>query len=172
MQLLCDTCETVFSGWETRFASDIFHPSTSGQSVFPYKQWMVSFAASLSWRALQFRKSMDIPEQAEVDALLVKMESHLADFLLGKEKHVGNFTQHIYHVSGLAAPVYPGSPMLNRYLTRTVEIDFLRADDLSEVMVYVKLPTFIFFSVAASKYRRWMESSRIKKRGMAGSKDP
>ncbi len=91
------------------------------------------------------------------------MEDHLARYLLGNEKHVGQFTQHIYHVSGLAAPVYPGSPMLNRYLTRTVDIDFLRNDDLSEVMVYVKLPMYMFFSVAASKYRKWMETSRIKK---------
>ena len=166
MQLLCDTCETLFSGWETRFASDIFHPSTSDQTVFSYKQWLVRFAASLSWRALQFRKSMDVPGQAEVDPILAKMEDHLAGFLLGNEKHVGQFTQHIYHVSGLDAPVYPGSPMLNRYLTRTAEIDFLRTDDLSEVIVYVKLPMFIFFSVAASKYRKWMESSRIKKRGI------
>ena len=170
MKLLCDTCETVFSGWETRFASDIFHPSTSGQTVFPYKQWFVRFAASLSWRALQLRKSWDIPEQAEVDAMLVKMEDHLARFLLGNEKHVGTFTQHIYHVNGLGAPVYPDSPMLNRYLTRTAEIDFLRSDDHSEVMAYVKLPMFIFFSVAASKYRKWMESSRIKKRGMLAPK--
>ncbi len=170
IRLLCDSCEIVFSNWETRFASDVFHPSTGGQSVFPYGQWLVSFAASLSWRALQFRKSMDILEQAEVDATLAKMESHLADFLLGNEKHVGEFTQHIYHVSGLAAPVYPGSPMLNRYLTRTVEIDFLRSEDLSEVMVYVKLPMFVFFSVAASKYRKWMESSRIKKRSILAPK--
>ena len=170
IQLLCDSCETVFSGWETRFASDVFHPSTSDQSVFPYGQWLVGFAASLSWRALQLRKSMNVPEQAEVDAILAKMERHLADFLLGNEKHVGKFTQHIYHVSGLAAPVHPGSPMLNRYLTRTAEIDFLRSDDLSEVMVYVKLPMFIFFSVAASKYRKWMESSRIKKRSILAPK--
>lgn len=170
VQLLCDSCETMFSGWETRFASDLFHPSTSGQSVFPYEQWLVRFAASLSWRALQFRKSIDVPEHAEVDATFAKMESHLADFLLGNEKHVGTFTQHIYHVSGLAAPVYPGSPMLNRYLTRTADIDFLRTDDLSEVMVYVKLPMFIFFSVAASKYRKWMESSRIKKRSVLAPK--
>ena len=52
--------------------------------------------------------------------------------------------------------------MLNRYIARAVQIDFLRSDDLSEMMVYVKLPMFIFFSVGASKYRELLETSRIK----------
>ena len=53
--------------------------------------------------------------------------------------------------------------MLNRYIERASEIDFPHSNDLSEIMVYVKLPMFIFFSIGASKHRAWLETSRIKK---------
>ena len=32
--------------------------------------------------------------------------------------------------------------------------------------MYVKLPMFMFFSVRESKYRKWLETSRIKKSGV------
>ena len=124
---------------------------------------MVKLAASLAWRAIQFRQFHGIGESPALDSVVDKMELHLSRFLKGQEKHVGSYTQHIYPVSELATPIRPGSPMLNRYLARAVEIDFLRNDDLSEMMVYVKLPMFMFFSVGESKYRKWLETSRIKK---------
>ena len=160
MELLCDGCENRFSAWETKFANEIFHPTAAGETVFRCGPWLVKFAASLTWRAIQFRQFHGSPA---LDSMVDDMELRLSRFLLGKEKHVGSYTQHIYPVSELAAPIRPGSPMLNRYLARAVEIDLLRNDDLSEMMVYVKLPMFMFLSVGESKYRKWLESSRIKK---------
>ena len=61
--------------------------------------------------------------------------------------------------------------MLNRYLARIVWTDILRNDDLSEIMVYVKLPMFMFFSIGETKYRKWMETSRIKKSSVLQPKD-
>ena len=91
------------------------------------------------------------------------METHLSRFLLDQERNVGVYTQHVYVVGELSAPVEPGSPMLNRYLARSVQVDLLRNDDLSEVIVYVKLPMFMFLSVGQSKYGKWLETGRIKK---------
>ena len=162
-ELLCGDCENRFSAWETKFANEIFHPSADGETVFKYGPWLLKFAASLAWRAIQFRHFHGIEETPALDSMVNEMELHLSRFLLGQEKNVDSFTQHIYPVSELAAPIRPGSPMLNRYLARAVEIDFLQTDDLSEMMVYVKLPMFMFFSVGASTCRRWLGTSRIKK---------
>ena len=171
MELLCDDCENRFSAWETRFATEIFHPTADGETVFQYGPWFVKFSASLAWRATQFLKCQPVDERPALKAIIDNMELHLSRFLLGQEKHVGSYTQHVYPVGELAAPVLPGSPMLNRYFSRAVWIDVLRNDDLSEMMVYVKLPMFMFFSIGESKYRKWMESSRIKKSSVLQPKD-
>ena len=163
MELLCDDCEERFSAWETKFAKQIFHPSSEGETVFRYRYWLSKFAASLAWRAIHFQRTQTQKELPELNSVVDAMESHLSRFLLGQEKSVGKFTQHIYAVGELAAPVEPGSPFLNRYLARAVQIDLLRNDELSEVMIHVKLPMFMFLSVGESKYRKWLETSRIKK---------
>ena len=145
MELLCDDCENRLSAWETKFANDIFYPTAADETIhFRYGPWFVKFAASLAWRALQFRKTSEVEETPSMNSMLEEMEYHLSRFLLGRENHVGSYTQHVYPVGELAEPIRPGSPNINRYLARTVEIDFIRTDDLSEVMVYVKLPLFIF----------------------------
>ena len=145
MELLCDDCENLFSAWERKFAAEVFYPAADGETVFRYGPWFVKFAASLAWRAMQFLKCQATYDPTTLTSTVTDMELHLSRFLLGQEKHVGSYTQHVYPVSELAAPVHPGSPMLNRYLARAVCIGILRNDDLSEIVVYVKLPMFMFF---------------------------
>ena len=156
MELLCDDCGNHFSAWERKFANQIFHPSADGETVFWYGPWFVKFAASLAWRAIQFLRFLGAGDSPGLSSVVDKMERHLSRFLLGQERHVGSYTQHIYPVGELAAPIRSGSPMLNRYLARTIELDFLRNDDLSKMMVYVKLPMFMFLSMGESKYRKWL----------------
>jgi hypothetical protein len=163
MELLCDDCENRFSAWEMKFATEIFHPAADGKAVFRYGPWFVKFVASLSWRAIQFIKEQEVNELSGLNSMVDNMEAHLSRFILDQEKHVGSYTQHVYHVGELSAPVRPSSPMMNRYLARSIWMDVLRNDDLSEMMVYVKLPMFMFFSVGETKNRRWLETSRIKK---------
>ena len=166
MELLCGDCENRLSLWESKFANEVFYPSAADKTLFRYGPWFVKFASSLAWRALQVRKSYSIQEPPEVNIVFDDMELHLSRLLLGNVKHVSSYTQHVYHVGELAAPLRPGSPNLNRYLARTPEIDFIRSDDLSEIMVYVKLPMFMFFSVGESKHRKYFETSRIRKSGV------
>ena len=158
MDLLCAACENRFSAWETKFANEIFYPSANGKTQFWYGPWLVKFAASLASRAIQVHKLHRKTDFSSKNSILGGMEFHLSQFLLGQAKNMGLYTQHIYHMSGLAAPVRPGKPMLNRYLERASEIDIPHSDDLSEIMVYVKLPMFIFFSVGASNHRAWLEN--------------
>lgn len=166
MELLCSDCENRLSLWETKFANEIFHPTAANKSIFRYGPWFVKFAASLAWRALHLKKTYSMQEAPEVSAVYDAMETQLSQFLLGKAKHVDSYTQHVYQLGELESPVEPGSPHLNRYLARTPEIDYIRSDDFTEIMVYVKLPMFMFFSVGKSKHRKWLESSRIRKSGL------
>ena len=163
MELLCADCEERFSAWETKFANEIFYPSVAGKTVFKYKSWLLKFAASLTWRAIHFQRLHESEDSQALELILDEVENHLSQFLLDKKKHVDAYTHHIYPVGELSAPVEQGSPMLNRYFARTIDIDFLRNDDLSEVLVYVKIPMFMIFAVGKSKYRKWLETSRIKK---------
>jgi len=171
MELLCDNCENRISAWETKFATEIFHPAADGKRVFRYGPWFAKFAASLSWRAIQFVKEQTVDEPPALNSMIDKMEAHLSRFLLDEEKHVASYTQHVYQVSELSVPIRPSSPMLNRYLARAIWMDVLRNDDLSEMIVYVKLPMFMFFSVGETKNKKWLETSRIKKSSVLQPKD-
>ena len=159
MKLLCDSCENRFSAWETKFANEIFYPFADGKkTVFRYRSWLNKFAASLAWRGIHFlQPQMSQKEPPDLQQVVNDMEGHLSRFLLGQEKSVGRYTQHVYTVGKLEAPIEPSSPMLNRYLARSTQIDLMRNGDLSEVMMYVKLPMFIFLSVG--------ESTRVEQHG-------
>lgn len=60
---LCGDCEDLFSGWETKFANEIFFPFVDkGASVANYGQWMSKFCASISWRTLTYTRSTKLNE--------------------------------------------------------------------------------------------------------------
>lgn len=165
MKLLCGDCENLFSPWESKFANAIFYPMADDQPMFWYGPWLLKFAASLAWRAIQIPNYEKVKQSPTLKQISNEMEDHLALFLLGRAKNVGPYTQHIMPVSELAEPFKPGSPMLNRYLVHAVEIDCIEDSNHSEMMIYVKLPMFIFLSTGGHELRKWLESSRIKKSG-------
>ena len=163
MKLLCDNCENMFSAWESKFAADIFYPyANKSKSNLRYRSWLVKFAASLTWRTMQHMSSADSNDDPELDRMLCEMENHLARFLLGSEKNVGQYTHHIYPLSLLADPVDSNSPMLNRYLTTSIDYFVFNTIKLSEVLVCVKLPKFMILAICSSQNRKWFETSRIK----------
>lgn len=171
MRMLCDDCESRFSGWETKFANEIFHPHIKGQNILRYRSWLVKFATSLTWRAIQYQRSRNPRDPVEVTSIVSQMEEHLSRYLLGQERSLSQYSHHIYPLDILDDPIEPGSPMLNRYLTRTVQTDIIRTRDFSEVLVYVKLPMFMFLAVGESRQRKWLETSRIKKASTLHPKD-
>ena len=166
MKLLCGDCENLFSPWEEKFANQIFYPMSNRQTMFWYKPWLLKFAASLAWRATQTPEYEKVRESSTLKPISDGMEHRLAQFILGRAKNVGSYSQHIMPVSELAEPIRPGSPMINRYLAHAVDIDCVHDSIESEMMVYVKLPMFIFLSVRGQELSKWLKSSRIKKSGV------
>ena len=163
MKLLCDKCEAMFSVWESEFAKNVFRPyANENKSNLRYRSWLIKLAASLTWRGMQYIYSTGPDDDPELGRMLDDMENHLARFLLGSEKNVGQYTHHIYPLSLLANPADSGSPMLNRYLVTAVDQFVLRTDNLSQVLVFTKLPRFLIFGICSSHNRKLFETSRIK----------
>jgi len=54
---LCQPCEDKLGGWETQFARHVFHPIHrhgifDRRKPFSYRDWLLRFAVSVSWRSL------------------------------------------------------------------------------------------------------------------------
>ena len=163
LPLLCKNCEQRFSVWETKFASEIFYPSVdAGESNFRYRAWLIKFAASLTWRCIHWFPTFAGRVESNKDVMLNDMEKHLRGFLLGEESSVGEYTQHMFPMRADSLDV-EGRPGLSRYILRSVQTDLLGNEDLSEMMMYVKIPMFMFLSIGASKHRKDYDTSRIKK---------
>lgn len=55
LPFLCSECEDIFSKWETRFATDIFHPYQNNElTKFTYGDWLYKYLASVSFRVLVY----------------------------------------------------------------------------------------------------------------------
>ncbi|RTL35116.1 MAG: hypothetical protein EKK48_29945 [Candidatus Melainabacteria bacterium] len=55
LPMLCSDCESLFSGWESKFAERVFRPFQEDKSSFlkfDYSNWFANFVISISWRVL------------------------------------------------------------------------------------------------------------------------
>ncbi len=171
---LCPGCEDLFSGWETEFANNVFHPLTSGKaSQFQYQEWLLKFAVSLSWRCLlHIRELSGLKHFSE--ELRQEAERALyrwSEFLLGRQPDPGKYEQHLLPLDQIVDhTVTDMPPNINRYLLRSVEIDVACSD--REAFVYVKLP--YIFSIGFININRpgeW-EGTKIQiRQGLLGSSE-
>ncbi len=124
LELLCDECEGLLSGWEKEFAESVFVPIHEGPGgdTIEYGPWACKFAASVSLRILGlYAREGGLDEKwAEVVESTVRS---LRAYLLGRDRHPGSHEQHLFVLSPTVGP--GTSPYLNRYLARTIGIDFL-----------------------------------------------
>ena len=89
----------------------------------------------------------------------------MAKYLLGRVKHVASHSQLMIAVAPGTKFLSPSGRFLNRYIHRVVDGDVCYNQDVSKVMVYTKLPMFMFFSVVVTNDRDELEPIRIKKAG-------
>jgi hypothetical protein len=169
---LCPECEDLFSRWETEFANNVFHPLTSGgASRFPYQEWLLKFAVSLSWCVLLYIKEADAlkhfpaPLQQEADRALARW----AGFLLGRQPHPGKYEQHMWPLDLVVDhTVRDILPNINRYFLRTVAIDAVCSD--GDAFVYIKLPYVFFIGfIHMKRPKEWDETKVHVRQGVLGS---
>ncbi len=169
-QLLCQNCESLFSGWETEFAERIFFPSRAGGAFsFPYKGWLLRFAVSLAWRVsvtdLEGFKKIQPALGEKVD----QATRTWGEFLLGHRRDPGSYEHHIFLMDYLAdvgrsAPLHPKT---NYYFMRG--IDATLVCNSRSAFVYAKPPGIIFCSGVEPPSLDGMTGTLIEEEGTLSS---
>lgn len=163
----CRTCETQFSSWETKFSSAIFHPTNSdGLPSIRYGEWLLRFCTSVSWRSLLYLKQQTGFKNfsAEQIGFLGEALDTWLRFLRGELPHPGMFEQHLVPfgpMTGALRTKWP--PNINRYLLRTIEINF--GSSASAMFVYSKLGRFAVLGFVKLDFPKQWIGSRVRLRG-------
>ena len=142
MKLLCGSCEIRFSKWESKFAKELFYPivgeSKDIERIHKYEHWFVKFVVSLAWRAIH--SHFEILQEKNTPSFLIESlqeaEVHFSKFLLDEEESLSLYTQHLF-LSGDANLYLINSPMLYRYLARSVDSDILYVTESSDIYIYI-----------------------------------
>jgi len=145
LPFFCSDCEGLFSQWETRFATDIFHPyQNKTKNKFEYKDWLYKYLASVSFRVLLY-----VYEDCDLHYFPLKMKKYaelainnLRNFLNGASEHAGEQRQLLYLLDvtkdrDISSQKFDESI----YLSRAIELDVLTTDD--EACIYVKYLKFL-----------------------------
>lgn len=145
LPFFCSDCEGVFSKWETRFATDIFHPYQNKlKSKFEYNDWLYKYLASVSFRVLLY-----VYEDCDLQYFSPKMKDHakiainsLRNFLNGTSEHAGEQRQLLYLLD-VTKDRDTSSQKFDEslYLSRAIELDVLTTDN--EACIYVKYLKFL-----------------------------
>lgn len=172
-QMLCGSCEDLFSTWETKFSRLVFHPFvTNSNLVAKYDDWLLRFAVSVCWRILE-------------EATLANRLGHFRErwatefdscretwkrFLLNQCSSVGDHHIHWLRWDGIIGGECASlPPNINRYLRRTVEIDVPCSN--TESFVYAKLGPLIFFGMLAYAGSKQWRGTRIYVEGKIKPRD-
>ena len=123
---LCAACESRLSSWETRFASEVFHPlNEDGGRRLKYREWLLKFCVSISWRSLlMFMEDKQLGhfssrQLAASDLALATW----SDFLLDKVPHPGRFEQHLLPLDAVESTTTRHTPTnINRHFLRAIEL--------------------------------------------------
>jgi hypothetical protein len=131
---LCRECEDLFNSFETPFATQVFHPYDVNRNLrVRYGEWMLKFCVSVSWRSLLYLKQEQHFSRFNERrvALIDDALQTWSRFLRGDYKHTGAFEVHLLSfveidaTGGVRLP-----PNINRYLTRTIEINAGASDSI------------------------------------------
>lgn len=167
IKLLCEVCEQTFSAWEKAFAERIFLPFHQRNADFEeihYGSWALKFAASVSWRVLTFyHENSDIShfDEKQLQEAAIALE-HWEKFLKGLILHPARFEQHLIpldFVESISGVGIRWSPFINRYLTRTIDMDVVAFDH--SAIVYSKLGRLLLVGFIAGEQRSCWKDTRI-----------
>lgn len=130
---LCSECEKRFELRETPFAKHFFRPVNDqfyDPQVAQYGSWAEYFAASVSWRSLQFCLDLDLSYLTNKDReLLDTVEEVWRRYLLGETDSVGPYWQGFLVFYPVVLADQQVSPVLNQFLSRAVIADIVAAED-------------------------------------------
>lgn len=154
---LCGGCETLFSGFETAFATKLFHPWHGDSTLrVPYGEWLLKFCVSVSWRVLRYYEQRDgLPTFSDTQRAYVRQAlARWSDFLFGRVPHPSGFEQHLLPFDGVRSTTVDGLPdNINRYLRRGLDMDIARTSTFA--FTYAKLGRFMIFGFVQPPAMKW-----------------
>lgn len=153
---LCETCEGHFSQYETAFATKVFHPWHAGCYRIPYREWMLKFAVSVSWRVLKYARGRNpnTTYTEEQNGLMDEAEARWRAFLRGEVTHPDKFEQHLLVFDFVERTSFDGLPSnFNRFMTGAVTLDIIGSD--KSLMTLAKMGRFMIFGIVQKGPNRW-----------------
>lgn len=154
--LLCAKCEDLIGTSETLFATKLFHPWMNGTLEVAYREWLLRFCVSVSWRVLIHTKGQNPKARysEEQDRLAVLAEKAWREFLLGNRPHPGNFEQHLLIFGNVTSSTVPDVPTnINRFLAGPIMFDIVGTG--SSLMTFAKLGPFSVFGMIQKSQAKW-----------------
>ncbi|MEX0595655.1 MAG: hypothetical protein WD512_04070, partial [Candidatus Paceibacterota bacterium] len=166
--LLCWDCEQLLSNWETEFSNQLFYPYYKGETDFDYKDWLIRFCVSISWRNLMLSKlDNDLKHLSKKQLVTANFALKVwGDFLLGKKPNPGSFEQHLLLLDTVEEHTFKPEdvpPTLNRYLNRAVDLDIMASPN--QAFIYTKLPLFLIVGIIDMKSSKKWVNTKVKLRG-------
>ena len=167
-KMLCEDCEEIFSEWETKFATYVFHPYVRDQSErFEYEEWMYRFILSISWRLLVSEMAVwHESDHPKVDIVEETVETWRQVLLGEKPLSEDPSSHHIFFVEEIDVAVSdPEAPdNFEIYMQRNIDGTSIFGDE--DIHVFFKFPKMIFFSTIAPSDRGGLMNTRVSKEGV------
>lgn len=164
---LCSSCESLFSRWETTFATQLFHPFLKEHSNhFSYDLWLLQFCVSVSWRVLHYHREIDSFDDYTADVLARMDDAEVAwkEFLLGRRPNLEAFQQHLLPLYPIDATTGELSPNINRYLLRSIDMDIVLGDITH--IVYAKLGRFLIVGFIREDHPNRWRGTKVEQNGL------
>ncbi len=164
---LCGDCEGHFNRYETEFATKIFHPWHSGEFRIAYKDWLLKFCVSISWRVLKYARgrNKDARYTDEQQMLMDQAEVRWHAFLKDETPHPAKFEQHLLIFDFVESTDISDLPTnFNRFMARAVTLDIVGSE--RSLMTFAKLGRFMIFGMIQKGPNRWDGTKVHVKRGL------
>jgi len=163
MHLLCPRCEDLLNVGETHFAANIFQPFTSNEPhITQFSATDLAFAVGQSWRVLAYAQIRGIHNlRGRHPGAVESAKEAWKSYLLNRSDNLRGHDIHLVPLSGVTEGVCP--PNINRYLRRTVEIDFVVSDSIA--FTYAKLGPLMLVGIVACAHPDQWENTLIQTNG-------
>ena len=132
----------------------------------PYKDWLLRFAVSLSWRVLKYCHGVNSEAIYTENQLMLiaQADETWRNFLLMRRPHPGKFEQHLLVFTPQTGDLSVDLPNnINRYLLRGLEMDIVGND--KSLMTFAKMGPFALFGHIQKPEGTWQNTKIHVKEG-------
>lgn len=153
---LCDECERRFNEFETAFATKVFHPWHNGNNRIAYREWLLKFCVSVSWRVLRYARGRNKNARytLEQQQLMDRAEQRWRAFLNDLAPHPAEFEQHLLVFDLIESTTITDLPTnMNRFMTGPVTLDIVGSN--RSLMTFAKLGRFNIFGMMQKGPNKW-----------------